>query len=104
MTSRDGARIGYLRAVIVVRRDGKTLASHADRIHRNETKANWTRVRVAGISKALRMDLDEVLVRAEDVYHRRQRICQTESACSRREVQVEHTTSLGDTGARRASA
>ena len=51
------------------------LASQARIIHRDETKANWTSVRVAGISKALRIDLDDVLVRAEDVYHSKHSIC-----------------------------
>ena len=56
-------------------RTGKMLASQARIIHRDETKANWTSVRVAGISKALRIDLDDVLVRAEDVYHSKHSIC-----------------------------
>lgn len=45
------------------------------------------RVNVAGILKALRMDFDDVFVRADDVYHIKQRM-----------------TSFGDTGARSASA
>ena len=33
------------------------------------TKANWISVRVAGLSKVVRIDFEEVLVRAEDQYH-----------------------------------
>lgn len=74
MTSLVGFRIGYFRAVILVRRTGKMTASLAMVIQSDETKANWTRVKVAGLGKAFRMDLDEVLVRAEEVYHNTHRI------------------------------
>lgn len=35
----------------------------------DDTKANWTRVRVAGLSKAVRIDFEDVFVNAEDQYH-----------------------------------
>lgn len=74
ITSLVGGRIGWRRAVTFSRRMGNTVASQAEKMQREETKANCTRVRVAGMLKALRMDLDEVFVRAEDVYHSKQRI------------------------------
>lgn len=76
MTSLVGARMGCFNAVTLVRRTGKALASQARNMQRDETNANWIRVSVAGLSNALRMDLDEVLVSADEVYHNRQRICQ----------------------------
>ena len=36
--------------------------------HQADTEANWMMVRVAGLGKAFRIDLDEVLVRAEVIY------------------------------------
>lgn len=71
----------------MARKTGKMVASHAMKIHNEETKANWTSVKVAGLSKAIKMDLEEVFVRADEVYHNRHRII-----------------SFGETGARRASA
>ncbi len=44
-------------------------------MHQEDTKANWIRVRVIGLGKTLRMDFDEVLVRAELMYQMRQRTC-----------------------------
>lgn len=41
---------------------------------RKATKKNCMRVRVAGLGKALRMDFEEVFVRALDMYHITQRI------------------------------
>lgn len=43
-------------------------------MHHEETKANWMRVRVMGFGKTLRIDLEEVLVKAELMYQTRQRI------------------------------
>ena len=80
MTSRVGFRIGCLRAVILVRKTGKRTASHAMKTHSDETKANWTRVSVAGLLKAMRIDFDEVFVRADEVYHSRHRICVVQHA------------------------
>lgn len=74
ITSRDGERIGCRNALILVPSTGKIVASHAKKMQSDDTKANWTRVRVAGILKALRIDFDDVFVSAEDVYHSRQRI------------------------------
>jgi hypothetical protein len=53
--------------------DGKINASHDSKKQRNETKANCMTVRVAGFSKAFRIDFVEVFVRAEDPYQRMQR-------------------------------
>jgi hypothetical protein len=54
-------------------RTGKTPAIQEDRRQKSETKPNCTIVRVAGFSKALRMDLEDVLVRTDDPYQSRQR-------------------------------
>lgn len=43
------------------------------------TRKNWTIVKLAGLSKALRIDLEEVFVNAEDMYHVTQRACETRS-------------------------
>ena len=51
------------------------VASHAMAMQSVETKANCTRVRVAGMLKALRIDFEEVLVKADDMYHAMQSIC-----------------------------
>ena len=56
------------------RNGGYNLAKYAKNIHQVETKANWISVRVIGFGKALRIDLEEVLVNAEVKYHIRQRI------------------------------
>lgn len=106
--------MGYLSAVIWVRNTGKTIASHAITMHSDETKANCTRVSVAGLSKAIRIDLEDVLVRAEEVYHMRHRIyvvqrqVSTWLGCVEERVRYgrvgRRTMSLGETGARRASA
>lgn len=52
-----------------VRSPGKTDASHESNRHHPDTKANCTRVSVAGLSKAVNIVLDEVLVNADDQYH-----------------------------------
>lgn len=61
--------MGCFKAGIEVRSFGKTDASHEEVIQYEATMKNCTIVKVAGLSKALRMDLDDVLVRAEDKYH-----------------------------------
>jgi hypothetical protein len=66
--------MGCLRAVIFVLRTGKMVASQAMTTQSDETNANWIKVKVAGLLKAFRMDLEEVLVSAEDAYQARQRI------------------------------
>lgn len=43
-------------------------------MQREETKANWIKVRVAGLGKALRMAFEEVFVRALDRYQTMERI------------------------------
>ena len=42
--------------------------SEARTKHHNETDANWIIVKVAGFGKALRIDFDEVLVKADVMY------------------------------------
>lgn len=76
-------------------------------MHHVETKANCMRVRVIGLGKAFRMDLDEVFVSADDMYHMRHRIyrpCQLSVLSSDCAPKVAHTMSLNDTGAFSASA
>jgi hypothetical protein len=76
MTSRDGYRIGCRSAGTAARSRGNVEASHEKSMQYDETKANWTRVKVAGLSKAVRIALDEVLVRADDPYHIMQSACE----------------------------
>lgn len=78
MTSLLGSRMGCRNADILVRRTGKMLASQERKMQSEDTKANWINVKVAGMSKALRMDFDDVLVRADEVYHMTQRTCKEE--------------------------
>ena len=40
-----------------------------------ETNPNWTNVKVAGLSKAVRIAFEDVLVRADDQYHIMQSAC-----------------------------
>jgi hypothetical protein len=61
------------KAGTAVFRFGKTEASHEKNMQYDATKANWMRVSVAGLSKAFKMDFEDVLVSADDVYHRTQR-------------------------------
>ena len=63
----------FRRAGIAVFRRGNILASHARKRHQPETKANCIIVSVIGLGKALRMDLEDVLVKAELKYQTRQR-------------------------------
>ena len=44
-------------------------ARFAKKMHQEDTKANWISVKVTGFGKALRMDLEDVLVRADVRYH-----------------------------------
>lgn len=105
-TSRDGARMGWRSAVIFSLRIGNTVASHAMRIQSDDTKANCTSVRVAGILKALRIDFDDVFVSADDVYQSRHRICEKVSLLANQFYlkYFAHTTSFGEMGAFNASA
>jgi hypothetical protein len=54
---------------MLVFRAGNMEDSQEKRRQKKATKKNWMRVRVAGLGKAMRIDFDEVLVRALDVYH-----------------------------------
>src|SRR5262245_58675269 len=78
-------------------------ASHEKNRQYDATNANWTRVKVAGMSNALRMDFEDVFVRTDVVYHTMQRICVVSARPVHRE-ELRHTISRGDTGARSASA
>ena len=74
MTFRVGRRRGYFRAGTLSRSVGNRTASQAQRTQYEETKANCIRVRVAGWSKAFKMDFEDVLVSADDAYHSTHRI------------------------------
>lgn len=76
ITSRLIGRIPCLKAGTATRKVGDRLASCAKKKHQKETKANWTIVKVIGRRKAFRMDLEDVLVKAELRYHIKQRIFQ----------------------------
>lgn len=53
---------------MVLLRLGKTSARYAKRMHHRETKANCTIVRVTGCGNAMRIDFEDVFVRAEVRY------------------------------------
>lgn len=52
---------------------GNVDASQANNRQNVDTKANCTSVSVAGLSNAMRIDFDDVLVKADEVYHITQR-------------------------------
>ncbi len=110
MTSREGYRREFLRTGRAVRSCGNLDPSHAHKTQHTDTKANWTSVRVAGLSNAVRIDFDDVLVNADDQYHNTQRSYEADvSALEYRKTTQEHgteypTMSLYETGARSASA
>jgi hypothetical protein len=54
---------------------GNAEASQAKRRQYDATNANWMRVRVAGLGHAVRIDFEDVLVRADEAYHMTQRVC-----------------------------
>lgn len=62
----------FFKAGMAVCRRGKRRARDAKNRHHPETKANCIIVRVIGLGKALSMDLEEVLVKAELRYQIRQ--------------------------------
>lgn len=66
--------MGWRRAVICLWNIGKMVASHEKKTQKEATKANWIRVSVAGFGNALRMALEDVFVRALDIYQMIQRI------------------------------
>lgn len=107
MTSLDGYLMGCFRAGIEVRIRGNLDASHENSKQYTATKANCSIVRVAGLSKAVRIDLDEVFVRAEDQYQvthspYTRGISMIGTQPGRRGLAI--TISFHDTGARRAPA
>lgn len=67
-TSQEGARRPFFRAGIALRKGGNTEANQARIKHHVETEANWAMVSVTGRLNALRIDFDEVFVRAEVMY------------------------------------
>jgi hypothetical protein len=62
-------------AGIAFLRLGNSVASHEKKRQNDATNANCIRVRVAGLGKALRIDFEDVLVKAEEKYHTIHRIC-----------------------------
>ena len=67
-TSQEGLRSPFFNAGIDLFSPGKSVEIDVRMKHHSETEANWMMVKVAGFGKALRIDLDEVLVRAEVMY------------------------------------
>ena len=74
ITSRLGYRMPFLKAGMVVFKRGKSRARYAKKRHQPETKANCMMVRVIGLGKAFRIDLEDVFVNAELKYQTRHRI------------------------------
>jgi hypothetical protein len=83
---------------------GKMVASHEKNMHREATNANWIKVSVAGLGKALRMAFEEVFVRALDRYHIMQRIYSINQYGILYWKEVSRTINLGETGAFNAPA
>jgi hypothetical protein len=91
------------RAGMVFLRLGNILASQEKKRQNDATKANCTRVSVAGFWKAFKMDFEDVLVSAEKKYQ------MIQSIYMHQHMNIEaglerHTINLGDTGAFKASA
>jgi mRNA-degrading endonuclease RelE of RelBE toxin-antitoxin system len=64
----------WRKACILRGRAGNRVDSQEKRIQKKATNANCIKVRVAGFGKAFKMDLEDVFVRALEVYHTIQRI------------------------------
>jgi hypothetical protein len=71
-----GYRIPCRKAGMAFLRPGSTLDSHEKNRQNDATNPNCTRVRVAGLGNAFKMDLEEVFVRAEERYHTTHKIYQ----------------------------
>jgi hypothetical protein len=54
-------------------RAGNTVESQVKKTQNDATKPNWISVRVAGLGKELRMDFEEVFVKALEKYQIKQR-------------------------------
>ncbi len=67
-TSQDGRRSPFFNAGIDRLSDGKIVARLARTRHQKKTEANWMIVRVAGLGKAFKIDLEDVFVSAEVMY------------------------------------
>jgi hypothetical protein len=74
----------FLRAGMLVLSHGNLVDRYESSRHHNDTKANWTIVRVMGLGSAFKMDFEDVFVNAEVVYQIRQSICGRVSYCNRR--------------------
>jgi hypothetical protein len=59
----------FFRAGTALFSAGKMDARYASMRHHMETEANCTIVNVTGFGNAVNMDFDEVLVRADVIYH-----------------------------------
>jgi hypothetical protein len=75
ISSLDGLRIPYLRKGIVCFNRGYLLANVASIKHQPDTKANCTVVRVMGFGRAVKMALEDMLVKIEVMYHTAQSTC-----------------------------
>jgi hypothetical protein len=64
----------FLRAGTLFLSQGKIADKYANNRHHIETNANCTIVRVIGLGRAFKMDLEDVFVVAEVIYHIRQSI------------------------------
>jgi hypothetical protein len=68
MTSYEGLRSPFFSAGTALFKAGNTVAVSVKTRHQKETEANWRIVRVAGLGKAFKIDLEEVLVSADVMY------------------------------------
>lgn len=74
MSSLDGERIPYFKKGIVCFMRGYFLAKAARTKHQPDTKANCTVVRVIGRGSAVKMALEDMLVKMEVMYQTPHRI------------------------------
>lgn len=69
ITSLDGGKMPLRRAGMAVFKAGKSFEQYVSSRHQNETKANCMMVRVTGLGSVVNMDLEDVLVTADVIYH-----------------------------------
>ena len=75
MSSLEGERIPYFKKGIACFIRGYFLADMASIRHQPETKANCTVVRVMGLGSAVRMALEDMLVKMDVMYQTPQSTC-----------------------------
>ena len=70
-TSRLGYRMPFLRAGMLLLREGNMVERYTNDKHHRDTNANCTIVSVTGLGRAFKMDFEDVLVTADVRYQTR---------------------------------